>query len=99
MVTPGSYGWGYDPERGAALRRQYGVHIRYRPEAWSEDWEAAECQALREIFGVTDRLERAPRVADDADIVWLPAPNALGFRGYHEAMWAPELRRAAYRVR
>lgn len=60
---------------------------------WTEDWEAGECSALREEFGVIDRLERAPRAADDADLMWQPQPNALGYRGIHRSMWAPELSR------
>ncbi len=64
---------------------------------WSEDWEAGEREALRAAFDVApERLERAPRVADDADVVWQPAPNALGSRGYHVALWHPELRAAGY---
>lgn len=63
---------------------------------WSDDWEAGEREALREAFGVTDRLERAPSVADDADLVWQPAPNALGYRGCHVSLWHPELRAAGY---
>ena len=63
---------------------------------WSEAWEAREYEALREAFGVIDRLERAPRVADDADLVWQPSRNPSGFRPYHVAMWHPELRTAGY---
>lgn len=75
------------------MRRQLWLQIyRCPPEAWSDDWEAAECAALRRLFGVTDRLERAPAVASDADLVWQNAPDASGNRSWHVHMWAPELR-------
>ena len=86
----------------SARMRRYWQRVGYRTawretgSLWTEDWEAGELAALREEFGVIDRLERAPHVADDADIVWQPVPNALGYRGCHVALWHPELRAEGY---